>query len=95
VSVNAELAAAARWISAAVERLPLEQRPDVAKAWGELIDRLDACRSDGSRELCLIEWRAEMEEHLSTRLLHAPLTRMEMHPNELNRTRPRPGGRDI
>jgi hypothetical protein len=73
MTFNAELAAAARWVSAAVERLPLEQRPDVAVAWGELIDTLEDCRSEGSKELAILEWRAEMEERLSTRLLHAPL----------------------
>jgi hypothetical protein len=51
MSVNAELAAAARWISAAAERLPDEKRPDLAAAWGELTDNLEDCRSEGSKHL--------------------------------------------
>jgi hypothetical protein len=93
LTFNAELAAAARWISAAVERLPENARPDVAEAWGRLADRLDNCRSDGSRELCLIAWRAEMEERLSTRLLHALYLPTRTETNEPNRTHPCPSCR--
>jgi hypothetical protein len=74
MSFNAELAAAARWISAAVERLPHEHRPDVAIEWGELMDTLEECRSEGSKELAIIQWRAEMEERLAVGVLHSPLS---------------------
>jgi hypothetical protein len=68
VTYRAELANAARWVKAAAERLPVQHRPDLALEWAELSDRLEDCRSDGSRELCLIEWRAEMAERLDVGL---------------------------
>lgn len=73
MSYRAELAAAARWVKAAAERLPVEHRPDIAADFGALMDTLEDCRSDGSKELAIIEWRAEMAERLATGLVHAPL----------------------
>jgi hypothetical protein len=73
MSYRAELAGAARWAKATAERLPLEHRPDMALEWSELMDRLEDCRSEGSKELAIIEWRAEMAERLSGGLLHSPL----------------------
>jgi hypothetical protein len=73
MSFNLELAAAARWVSAEAERLPENARPDIALEWDELIDTLEDCRSEGTKELAIVEWRADMEERLFTRLLHTPL----------------------
>lgn len=75
MSFNAELANTARWAKATAERLPENARPDMAFEWGLLMDELDACRSDGSRELALIGWRSEMGERLAVGLLHSPLDR--------------------
>jgi hypothetical protein len=60
VSVNAELAAAARWVAAEVQRLPEEQRPDVAAAWSELLHELDQCRSEGVSTMTILQWRQAM-----------------------------------
>jgi hypothetical protein len=81
VSLNAELAAAARWISAAVERLPENARPDIALEWGELMDTLEDCRSEGSKELAVLEWRPRWKSVCCTHP-YSPATRMEMHTNE-------------
>jgi hypothetical protein len=72
MSYRAELANAARWISAAVSALPPEHRPDIALEWGELLERLQDCGSDGSRELAIIEWREQVAERLAPPLSHAP-----------------------
>ena len=35
--------------------------------------RLEECRSDGSREVAITEWRQEIAERLGARLAHSPL----------------------
>lgn len=73
MSFRAELACAARAMRAHADRLPEHLRPNLAELWAELTDELDNCRSEGARELAVIEWRRDVESRLTTRLLHAPL----------------------
>ena len=61
MSYRAELACAARWLKATADRLPVEHQPDLALEWRELEDRLEDCRSDGSRELTIIDWRGRVK----------------------------------
>lgn len=72
-SLNTELAAAARWVRAAAERIPEDQRPDIAREWGQLMSDVDDARSEGAGELIVIQWRQDMGERLSTKLAHSPL----------------------
>jgi hypothetical protein len=64
MSLNAELAAAARWIRARAERLPESERPDVARLWRELLTEVENCWSDGAAELAVIQWRQDLEAKL-------------------------------
>lgn len=66
MSVNLELAAAARWVRAAVDQLPEEHRPDVGEDWSELMDTVEASRSEGAAILAIVDWRAEMQRRLGT-----------------------------
>lgn len=57
-SLRTELAAAVRSVAAALDRLPADQRPDVA--WAEIDDLLDAALAAADREHALAaiaEWR--------------------------------------
>lgn len=71
MSLNAELADAARWARAASERLPEADRPDIAIRWGRLMDSVEDARSEGAAILEIISWRQELAEDL------------EAHPQEL------------
>jgi len=62
-------------MNVAASRLPEAHRPDLALEWSELMDRLEDCPSDVSRELTIIEWREELAERPAVGLLHAPLDR--------------------
>jgi hypothetical protein len=73
VSLNAELALAARSMNAVAERIPEAARPDLAALWGELMDEIEDCRSEGAAALAVIEWRRRVERDLSNRIVHAPL----------------------
>ena len=73
MSYLAEKANAARWLGSARVRRKLGlSEPDAARLWGELEDSLVDCRSDGSRELAILEWKADL---VGSHLLHAPLER--------------------
>jgi hypothetical protein len=71
MSIRRQLADAAREVSAKVARLPDDRRPDVAKRWDELLDRLDEATSEREEERVLAAWldevRAEIDPHLATR----------------------------
>jgi len=65
MSVNAELAAAARWVRSAADKLPEEHRPDIAAEWTELMDVVEASRSEGAAILAIVNWRADMQGRLA------------------------------
>lgn len=71
MSLAAEKAAAARWIGSDRVRRELGiSDTEAAELWGRLEDELEDCRSDGSRELAVIDWRARL---IGSRMLNAPL----------------------
>jgi hypothetical protein len=72
MSVNTELAAAARRVAALNCRLPEIHRVDIAGDWADLLDRIEG-RPDWQARRSIDEWVEIMEIRLSGILLHAPL----------------------
>jgi len=72
MSRNAELAVAAARIRTLAERIPEEYRPDVATAWAELMQAVEATRSEGAAVVAIREWREAFEARLCAALAHAP-----------------------
>lgn len=88
-SLRYELAHAARRTRALNEQLPENLRLDLAAEWSKLEAELDRARSQGARELALVEWRHDVEGRLSTRLLHAPIEPVDADASEPAAERPR------
>jgi hypothetical protein len=67
MSVNTELAAAARRVSALVDQLPEDsRRPDVPSLWSDLVDEVERCRSEGMAQLTIVQWLEDFEASLPT-----------------------------
>jgi hypothetical protein len=73
VTVNRDLANAARRVRALNERLPTGWRLDLAPEWQRLLDDLESAPEARAGSL-IAEWTAGVEQRLSLRLLNAPLT---------------------
>lgn len=69
---SATLAHAARRARFLAERLPPEHRPNVAEAWGELLDEIDDLRDPRAIE-AITDWLHEFEERCAITTLHLPL----------------------
>ncbi|MEK6251849.1 MAG: hypothetical protein AABM43_07880 [Actinomycetota bacterium] len=65
VGFNTQLAGAARWIAAEVERLPEGDRPDIAEDWSALLDALEDARSLAAKQLEVDAWRLHMRKRLA------------------------------
>ena len=65
MSLNSELALAARSIRALADRIPEANRPDVAALWTDLMEAVEDSRSEGGALLALIEHRQRIEALLS------------------------------
>ena len=72
MTLNFQLACAARRVRAASERLPEQHRPDVAAEWSDLLDRIEH-KSGPQAHRLIDEWAAEMEQRLARALLNCPL----------------------
>jgi hypothetical protein len=67
VTVNLDLANAARRVRALNERLPTEWRIDLAPEWCRLLDDLESAPESRAASM-VAEWTAGVEERLSRRL---------------------------
>jgi hypothetical protein len=72
MSYRAELACAARWLSAQVRQNRVTDA-EARRLWAWLEADLADCRSDGSRELAIVDWRLVVQGRLASRELHRPL----------------------
>lgn len=72
MSVNFELASAARRVRALNERLPEDFQVDMAEEWPRLLDAIED-RSDWQSRRLIDEWVEVMEQRLYSTLLNAPL----------------------
>ena len=72
MTVNPELAAAARRVRALNARLPEMHQVDVAAAWQDLLDRIDGL-PDWRARIVIADWTSQMEVRLCSTLLNAPL----------------------
>ena len=82
VSVNTQLAHAARRVRALADRLPEEHRPDVAAEWSALLDAVDGLPDSQARRR-IAGWMEEMETRLSATLAHAPLEASRLRPSRV------------
>ena len=64
MSLNAELAAASRFMNAHVDRLPVEARPDPAELWAELADTVGAAESEEESAQAILTWKQRIAERL-------------------------------
>ncbi len=65
MSENAEKAGAARWLASQIG--PGLSDPRAAELWAQLEERLEDCRSAGSRQLELTLWKREIQARLAPR----------------------------
>jgi hypothetical protein len=59
MTLNSELALASRVLNSIASREP---DVDPESAWQELTDELDACRTEGAKQLTIIAWRKRLQD---------------------------------
>ena len=64
MTLNAELALAAARTRMLAEGVGDAERDELIEAWGQLLDDMDEARSEGAREVALVEYRAGVEKRL-------------------------------
>lgn len=64
MSLNAELAGVARWIRAVAERLPEDERPDVARLWSQLCEALEDAPTEAQAREVIAAWREGVASQL-------------------------------
>ncbi len=72
MSVNLELASAARKVRALNERLPEDIQVEMVEEWSRLLELIEG-RSDWQARRLIEEWVETMERRLCSSLLNAPL----------------------
>ena len=72
MTVNSDLAQAARRARSLAERLPAACRPDLSFEWSRLLNDIEDVPDYEARPI-IAAWTTEIEERLTVALVHAPL----------------------